>query len=101
LDDQLAFCVNEQAQFNKVEAQSSEPEPIQLKLSDGNIYEIDITTNGKKATVLHTNFSCNNTGFALCGNGGCTSYVIVDGVTFKTLEGTVRQNELEPCGAVS
>ena len=82
LDDQLAFCVSEQAQFNQVETQASEP--IQLKLSDDSIYKIDITTNGKKATVLHTNFSCNNIGYAWCGNGGCTSYVIVDGVSFKT-----------------
>ena len=82
LDDQLAFCVSEQALFNKVETQTSEP--IQLKLSDDSIYKIDISTNGKKATVLHTNFSCNNIGYAWCGNGGCTSYVIVDGVSFKT-----------------
>ena len=82
MDDQLAFCVREQAQFNNVETQTSEL--IQLKLLDDSIYEIDITTNGKKATVLHTNFSCNNIGYAWCGNGGCTSYVIVDGVTFTT-----------------
>ena len=84
LDDHLAFCVSEQAQFNNVEAQEAEPEPIQLKLSDDSIYQIDITVDGKKATVLHTNFSCNNIGYAWCGTGGCTSYVIVDGVSFKT-----------------
>ena len=84
LDDHLAFCVSEQAQFNNVEAQEAEPEPIQLKLSDDSIYQIDITVDGKKATVLHTNFSCNNIGYAWCGTGGCASYIIVDGVSFKT-----------------
>ena len=84
LDDHLAFCVSEQGQFNNVEAQEAEPEAIQLKLKDDSIYQIDITVDGKKATVLHTNFSCNNIGYAWCGTGGCTSYVIVDGVSFKT-----------------
>ena len=82
LDDHLAFCVSEQAQFNNVELQEAEPETIQLKLSDDSIYQIDITAEGKKATVLHTNFSCNNIGYAWCGSGGCSSYIIVDGVSF-------------------
>ena len=82
LADHLALCVSEQAQFNNVELQEAEPETIQLKLSDDSIYQIDITANGKKATVLHTNFSCNNIGYAWCGSGGCSSYIIVDGVSF-------------------
>ena len=67
LADHLAFCVSEQAQFNNVELQEAEPETIQLKLSDDSIYQIDITADGKKATVLHANFSCNNIGYAWCG----------------------------------
>ena len=82
LADHLALCVSEQAQFNNVELQEAEPETIQLKLSDDSIYQIDITAEGKKATVLHTNFSCNNIGYAWCGSGGCSSYIIVDGVSF-------------------
>lgn len=82
LADYLALCVSEQAQFNNVELQEAEPETIQLKLSDDSIYQIDITAEGKKATVLHTNFSCNNIGYAWSGSGGCSSYIIVDGVSF-------------------
>ena len=82
LDDHLAFCVSEQAQFNNMQVQDAEPETIQLKLSDDSIYQIDITAEGKKATVFHTNFSCNNIGYAWCGSGGCSSYIIVDGVSF-------------------
>ena len=82
LADHLAFCVSEQAQFNNMQVQDAEPETIQLKLSDDSIYQIDITADGKKATVLHTNFSCNNIGYAWCGSGGCSSYIIVDGVSF-------------------
>lgn len=82
LDDHLAFCMNEQAHFDNVEGQAAEP--IKLKLTDDSIYQIDITAGGKKATVLHTNFSCNNIGYAWCGTIGCKSYVIVDGVSFET-----------------
>lgn len=84
LDDHLEFCVSEQTQFDNVKGQAAEPELIILKLADDSIYQIDITAGGKKATVLHTNFSCNNIGYAWCGTSGCKSYVIVDGVSFET-----------------
>ena len=55
LDDHLAFCVSEQGQFNNVEAQEAELEPIQLKLSDDSIYQFNIqqgSCHSEKSTAV-------------------------------------------------
>ncbi len=38
-----------------------------------------------KASILYADFHCTNIGFGWCGSSGCTSYVIVGGVTLQTL----------------
>ena len=57
---------------------------FQSILTTETIYEIDITAQGKKATVFHASPWCPQIGFPWCGSGGCTSYVILDGVSFET-----------------
>ena len=40
--------------------------------------------NNKEATVLYANPRCPQIGSGWCGTSGCTSYVIVDGISFQT-----------------
>ena len=57
---------------------------VRITVHDDSIYEIDITADGKKATVFYANPWCPQIGSGWCGTGGCQSYVIVDGVSFET-----------------
>lgn len=54
-------------------------EIIPVTLGSGSIYEIEITTGGKKATVLFSDFKCLEKRSFWCGSGGCSVYIIVDG----------------------
>jgi hypothetical protein len=60
---------------------------VRITVHDDSIYEIDITADGKKATVFYANPLCPQIGSAWCGSGGCKSYVIVDGVSFEAFGG--------------
>lgn len=58
--------------------QEKNNEPM-LMLDPENVYQIEITPDGKKATVLYAAFSCKYFGYPWCGvSGGCGSYLIVD-----------------------
>jgi hypothetical protein len=57
-----------------------EPMPA---LDPGNVYLIEITPGGKKATVLVADFHCPGFGNLGCGfTGSCSSYIIVDDQVF-------------------
>ena len=61
------------------------PEAARLSVSDDSLYEIQITAEGKKATVLFVDFSCPTIGASSwCGSSGCEVYIIVDGVSYQT-----------------
>ena len=49
---------------------------------DENIYQIQLTPEGKMGTVLIANFSCTNSR-GLCGSGGCHQYIMADGKIFE------------------
>ena len=49
---------------------------------DENIYQIQLTPEGKMGTVLIANFSCTNSR-SLCGSGGCHQYIMADGKIFQ------------------
>ena len=54
-------------------------EIVPVTVSDESIYEINITADGKKATVLFADFTCPGRGSFWCGSSGCSVYIIVDG----------------------
>jgi len=83
LDDYQAQCVASQKESMEAVPDGEDLSAVRIKLDDDSIYEIDITTDGKKATVLYANPWCPQIGSGWCGSGGCTSYVIVDGVSFE------------------
>ena len=84
LDDYQAECVAAQEEPMEVVLEGANLSAVRIKLRDDSIYEIDITADGKKATVLYADPWCPHFGYGWCGSGGCTSYVIVDGVSFET-----------------
>ena len=49
---------------------------------DENIYQIQLTPEGKMGTVLIADFSCTD-GRSLCGSGGCHQYIMADGKIFQ------------------
>ena len=49
---------------------------FQSILTTETIYEIDITAQGKKATVFHASPWCPQIGFPWCGSGGLVSVII-------------------------
>jgi hypothetical protein len=60
-------------------------ELVPVIVSDESIYEIQITSNGKMATVLFSDFSCPGVGASSwCGSSGCEVFIIVDGVSYET-----------------
>jgi len=83
-DKHEAVCVAEQYEVRNAKEGETPEVTVDLKLDDDNIYEITIGNEGKTATVLHANFSCTGIGYFWCGNSVCTSYVIVDGVSYTT-----------------
>ena len=81
VDKHEAECVAEQYEVRNAKEGEIPEVTVELKLDDDNIYEITIGSDGKTATVLHAEFSCTGIGYFWCGNSGCKSYVIVDGVS--------------------
>ena len=56
----------------------------QLTLDPNNVYQIDITPEGKKAVVLVADFHCPGFGSLGCGiTGYCTTYLIVEDQVFE------------------
>ena len=75
-------CREEQSYFSdKSQPEPKEPESI-LSLDLENLYEIQLTPEGKTATVLYSEFRCRNAGAGWCGSGGCSFHIISDGQIF-------------------
>ena len=83
-DQHEAGCIAEQYEVLNAKEGETPLVTVELELDDDNIYEMTIDSDGKTATVLHANFSCTGIGYAWCGSSGCTSYVIVDGVSYTS-----------------
>ena len=83
LDDYQAQCVASQEESMEPVPRGEDLSAVRITVRDESIYEIDITADGKKATVFYANPWCPQIGSGWCGSGGCTSYVIVDGVSFE------------------
>ena len=83
LDDYQAQCVASQKESMEPVPEGEDLSAVRITVRDDSIYEIDITTDGKKATVLYAKPWCPQIGWAWCGSGGCKSYVIVDGISFE------------------
>ena len=84
IDDYEAECLATREAGRDIDYDEDDPVIADLSLPSESIYEIKINGDGKIATVLYANFRCTGIGSAWCGQGGCTSYVIVDGVKFQT-----------------
>lgn len=56
----------------------------QVTLAPEDVYQIDLTPNGQKATVLVADFGCPSFGSLGCGvTGSCTSFIIMEGRVFQ------------------
>lgn len=56
----------------------------EVTLAPEDVYQIDLTPDGKKATVLVADFGCPGFGSLGCGvTGSCTSFIIVGGRVFE------------------
>ena len=84
LDDYQAECVAAQQESMELVPEGEDPSEVRITLDESSIYNIDITADGKEATVLYANPRCPQIGSGWCGTSGCTSYVIVDGISFQT-----------------
>jgi hypothetical protein len=84
LDDYQAECVSAQQESMEAASESEDLSAVKITLDESSIYNIDITADGKEATVLYANPRCPQIGSGWCGSSGCTSYVIVDGISFQT-----------------
>ena len=84
LDDYQAECVAAQQESMEPVPEGEDLSAVRITLDESSIYNIDITADGKEATVLYANPSCPQIGSGWCGSSGCTSYVIVDGISFQT-----------------
>ena len=84
LDVYQAECVASQKESMEPVPEGEDLSAVRITVHDDSIYEIDITADGKKATVFYANPWCPQIGSGWCGTGGCQSYVIVDGVSFET-----------------
>ena len=58
LDDYQAECVAAQEESMEVVPEGANLSAVRIKLRDDSIYEIDITADGKKATVLYADPWC-------------------------------------------
>ena len=83
LDDYQAQCVASQMESMEPVPEGEDLSAVRITVHDDSIYEIDITADGKKATVFYANPWCPQIGSGWCGTGGCKSYVIVDGISFE------------------
>ena len=72
-------CREQQSDF--ADEANIEPESI-LSLDLENLYEIQLTPEGKTATVLYSEFQCRNAGAGWCGSGGCSFHIFTDGQIF-------------------
>lgn len=54
-----------------------------LKWFEDSIYDIEITPDGRKATVVYLDAVCPNFGSGYCGSGGCTFFIVVGDRTFS------------------
>lgn len=64
------------------------------------VYEVQITAEGKMATIVYEDYRCPNNGVPACGSGGCSFYVLVDDAVFFYLLGgrpytVVRSNAVQ------
>ena len=84
LDDYQAECVAAQQESMEPVPEGEDLSAVRITLDETSIYKIDITADGKEATVLYANPRCPQIGSGWCGSSGCTSYVIVDGISFQT-----------------
>ena len=84
LDDYQAECVATQQESMEAASEAEDLSAVKITLDEDSIYNIDITADGKEATVLYANPRCPQIGSGWCGSSGCTSYVIVDGISFQT-----------------
>ena len=84
LDDYQAECVAAQQEPMEAASEAEDLSAVKITLDESSIYNIDITADGKEATVLYANLRCPQIGAGWCGTSGCTSYVIVDGISFQT-----------------
>ena len=83
LDVYQAECVASQKESMEPVPEGEDLSAVRITVHDDSIYEIDITADGKKATVFYANPWCPQIGSGWCGTGGCKSYVIVDGISFE------------------
>ena len=83
LDVYQAGCVASQKESMEPVPEGEDLSAVRITVRDDSIYEIDITTDGKKATVFYADPWCPQIGYGWCGTGGCKSYVIVDGISFE------------------
>ena len=79
LDDYQSQCVASQMESMEPVPEGEDLSAVRITVRDDSIYEIDIATDGKKATVFYADPWCPQIGYGWCGTGGCKSYVIVDG----------------------
>ena len=84
LDVYQAECVASQKESMEPVPEGEDLSAVRITFHEDSIYEIDITADGKKATVFYANPWCPQIGSGWCGTGGCQSYVIVDGLSFET-----------------
>ena len=84
LDDYQAECIAAQQETMEPVQEGEDFSEVRITLDESSIYKIDLTADGKEATVLYANPSCPQIGSGWCGSSGCTSYVIVDGISFQT-----------------
>lgn len=55
-----------------------------VTLAPEDVYQIDLTPDGQKATVLVADFGCPGFGSLGCGfTGSCTSFIVVEGQVFQ------------------
>ena len=84
LDDYQAECVASQKESMEPVPDGEDLSAVRITVHNDSIFEIDITADGKKATVFYANPRCSQIGSGWCGSSGCTSYVIVDRISFQT-----------------
>ena len=73
------WCTDYQKEMNDGEVPS--PMGLETYPGDKNLFEIQLTPDGKMGTVLNASFSCNGT--HTCGSGGCVNYILADGRIFQ------------------
>jgi hypothetical protein len=84
IKDQFAtecFAMNEAKQ--QLDVLPSQKSDFTLQWLDGSIYEIDISREGRKATVIYRDAICPNFGSGYCGSGGCSFIIVVGSQAFS------------------